>query len=65
MTGDLSPSPRAITGDALISMMRTHTIVIVGGVQRNPVFVPLGRLLTAMAELRDWLAPARPPSGVT
>jgi hypothetical protein len=47
-------------------MMRTHTILIAGGVlQRNPFFVPLERLLTAMAEQRDWLADARPPSGVT
>jgi len=46
-----------IGAGALISMMRARSIVIVGGVlQRNPFFVPLEWLLTAMAEQRDWLA---------
>jgi hypothetical protein len=53
-----------MSGDALIGMMRTHAILILGGVlPRNPFFAPLARLLTALAEQRDWLAPARPRSG--
>lgn len=56
----LYASRRGKTGEALIEMMRTHLIVLVGGVlQRHLLFGPPQALLTATPERRDWLVPTR------
>jgi hypothetical protein len=49
-----------ISGDAVIDIMRTHPLVIVGGIlQHNPFFVPPGEFLHEIRERRAG-QPARP-----
>jgi len=51
------------SGDAVIDIMRTHPLVIVGGIlQHNPFFVPPGEFLREIRARRAG-RPARPRDG--